>query len=322
MLAEMYRDLPQQFTAPACNCLWDVLFNRLGEKLYNYTSILSAYRAKYGITTKDQIYHRMINELDAWIDTINDQNDIITIALGMALNITIFDVFYKYCRVRNEDMFHKPANFYNNLLDELVKINFDATNLSIDYWHYINDMSLFINVKPYTPQLQQISDLQSVYESQITSLCRYLIHDMEYDSDDVSDIACNKGTIQYCIQILTIDVFGCYFIKTYCYLKKYGRLNNITDKWQILDHIKAAIGPYPKTLEHVLELYRTHRFKFYYMSGYYHNYYTIMMKSIDFDTIPIKLINIHFPIEHIPEYCSKLSKTYRRIKAAKHEDSY
>ena len=30
---------PAKFTAPACNCLWDVLFNRLGEGIYNYTRI-------------------------------------------------------------------------------------------------------------------------------------------------------------------------------------------------------------------------------------------------------------------------------------------
>jgi hypothetical protein len=286
----------------------------------------------------------LINELDSWIDTVNDRNDIITIALGMALNINIFDVFYNFCRPRNECIWHKPENFYDNILDTLVKINFDASNLSIDYWHYIKDMSHYVYVNPYTPQLQQISDLQSVYESQITTLCRYLIHDMEYDSDcdfyeefddysdeesdgDLeadSDVVCNKGTIQYCIKILTKDVFVGSWNKSKCYLQQYGRINNITDKWQILDHIKAAIGPYPKKLEPVLELYRTHRFKFYCMRGNYYECYTIMNELIDFDTIPIELISSTITSQSITSYCAKLSNTFTgiRTKAAKHEDSY
>jgi hypothetical protein len=145
------------------------------------------------------------------------------------------------------------------------------------------------------------------------------------DSDDYSDDAdYDPGTIQDCIKLLADDM-GIYSShSTKYYLKQYGRINNITDKWQILDHIKAAVGPYPKKLEPVLELYRTHRFKFYCMSDQWYKYYTIMTELIDFDTIPITLIDLHFPIKQTPKYCAKLANTYTgsRTKAAKREDSY
>jgi hypothetical protein len=50
-----------------------------------------------------------------------------------------------------------------------------------------------------------------------------------------------------------------------------------------------------------------------------------MSKSIDLVTVPLYFIDrtvIRKPVEQIQEECAKLSKTYRRIKAAKHEDIY
>ena len=112
---------------PNFNCLWDIIFNFLSwnYKRVSYTPIFSAYCRSNNIATKKDLYIKMSDELERWVDTIDRFEDLVIIAIGMTQKCDIWGAFIKYGYPPK-----KTTKFYRDILDILRANNFENIDWS------------------------------------------------------------------------------------------------------------------------------------------------------------------------------------------------
>ena len=285
--ARYFYDLDNLYI-PNYNCLWDLIFNTLGQNNQSpYTPILSAYCRSNNITTKTELYITMSAELENWVDTIDQLDDIVIILIGMVQNREIYHTFSAYTRIRYG--FPDLIDLYQNILDALFDNNFE--NIDPDSYE----------IKPYIPiQIKYTDPLQQVFY-------KYIIRSI--DSTDPTEL-CDQisRTIYYrfniIIQIQPTDNEKNIIIK------------NIS---QMRDYCESKIPQYPAEIKDHLSVLTS-------INGFitWHNKFANLAKMAELSEYNLRNLPIiaimgglrgatpidKIPLEEIPEYYARLTYSY------------
>ena len=98
----------------------------------------------------------MSSDLDRWIHTIDQIEDIVLLSIGMSKNCDMYDTYTTYGRSRDDDGVYTPYSFITDALDVLIKNNFE----NIDPYSY--------EIQPFKPIKQKYDDpLQQVFYKNI-----------------------------------------------------------------------------------------------------------------------------------------------------------
>ena len=288
---------------PNYKCLWDIIFNTIGYCIpYSYTPIFSAYCRSNDISRKDILYSTMSKELKSWVDTIDSDEDLITIAIGMSKNTDIFDTFTTYTRRRDEDGVYKRETFYTDALEILIKNNFE----NIDPYSY--------NIQPYLPIKQKYDDpLQQIFYKFIMIVFRVVIQEYWMFTKTPKSIC----------ELLSETIYGrfnveMYFRPTYAEIGK--KFENID---QIIEYAESKIPQYPSRIKPQLLILQSIN-----GSGYdYDNNKQLLanlakmaeLSKYNLRELPITAIVYGYccpkplheiPLEQIPEYYARLTQSY------------
>ena len=289
-------------------CLWTIIFKELGRYISrSYTPILSAYCRKNKITTKHDLYIKMSDELESWINTIDRLDDISVIAFGITQKNDIWHIFSKYSRNYSNDV--EITKFYRDSLDIIIKNDFE--NIYIDH-----DYAKIKHIKPI--QNKYDDPWQHVFYKYIIL---YIMRDQPYSAkitpNDIcailSDIIYSNFNIDIQIHSTDANIM----------------LNNID---QIIDYADSKIPQYPAEIKDDLSILASiNRFintfdkstivklaKMAELSNY--NLSNLPIDVIIrgcFGAAPIQCI----PLEQIPDYYARLTQSYSGMntKAAKRD---
>ena len=287
---------------PKFKCLWDIIFNLLG-LCDPYTDILSAYCRSNNITSKKDLYIKMSEELDVWVDAIDRHyqfNDIIIMALGMSQNQEIWYTFTSYNRI-----YGPPAKFYKDALAVLIKHNFK-------------------NINPLTNTIQYVKPFEKKYDDPLQQFFyEHIMIRILY----VRTWVC-KTHPDYCkyIQRIIRDNFSITIQIQPTYEDAKIPLKNMK---QIINYCESKIPQYPTEIKrNVLFLYSVNSYICYYNYG--RARFTNLAKMAELSyyylrnlpMVPIMhgfcgATPIHeIPLEQIPEYYAQLthSDSVRQIK--------
>ena len=299
-MSGQFYDRPNLYV-PNYACLWDLIFNTLGH--YNqtpFTPILSAYCRSNRITTKQALYSHMSDELESWVDTIDQFEDIVTIAIGMSKNRGIYETFMTYLRRRDEDGVYKSKTFYTDALDVLKKNNFENID-PCEYYIVPNDPIQ----KTFDDPLQQI-----FYEQVIWYVRQYLVEcwsrDPKFICHAISSFINSYFAISIQIQptfaeivqkIDTIDQFI-----EYCESKIPQYPAEITDRLLILRSISGRIPGYENEQTRLANLAKMAK-----LSEY--NLRDLPIREIVYGLRGATPIH-EIPLDQIPEYYARLTQKY------------
>ena len=285
---------------PYFKCLWDIIYNYVGFYIiWSYTPIFSAYCRSNDINTKTDLYIKMVSNLESWVDTIDQFEEMMTISIGMSKNTDIYSTFMTYFRYRKS----KPMTFYIDTLDILIKNNFE----NIDPYSYI--------IQPYIQSKQIYNDpLQQLFY-------KLIMHQINLD---------NKTN-----NLLNSSTFLCAYISRQIYNKFNITMPIYTEmdigfekKSQIIDYCESKIPQYPTSITNYLLILQS-------INGYipgdepeipklakmaelsHYNLRNLPILAIIFGNCGATSL-YKIPLEDIPEYYARLTYSYlgRHTKAA------
>ena len=279
---------------PNFKYLWDIIFNKFGQfNKQPYTPILSAYCRSNNITAKQTLYIQMAAELETWVDTITQFDDIVIIAIGMVRNIDICSIFEEYLRISHK---HGPIKllFYENILSILIENNFE----NIDQYSF--------KIQPLKPIKQKYDDpLQQVFVKFINSKVDgphknpTAIYTKETICKNISDIIYDMFDI--IIPILPTDAN-----------------TEFDDIDQIIEYCELKIPQYPAEIKRNLSILQVIEVSI------YDDVFTNLAKMAELSNynltnLPIGPMIYGFcgatplnaiPLEDIPEYYERLTQRY------------
>ena len=291
---------------PNYTCMWDIIFNLLGHDI-PFTPIFSAYCRSNKIKTKHDLYIKMSAELDIWVNTINQFDDIVRFAIGMSKNCDIWHIFREYIRVYNKQAKH--TTFYTNALDVLSKNNFE----NIELYLY--------KIIPYKPIQMMYDDIHQ--QTFFKFIISYLRHELRGYSFKCS-------TYRIC-EFLSRHISGYFGIDVQINHTDRNIMLNTFD--QIIEYCKSKIPQYPAEIKDHLSILvsvedapiilenKLGMLKLAKMAELSH--YNLR----DLPIFPITLGHCgatpldEIPLEQIPEYYARLTHNYsgKRTKAAKRD---
>ena len=238
----------------------------------------------------------MSNELDRWVDTINNFNDIVIIAIGMSRNLDIYSVFGYYDRGYNKHDTH--ATFYMDALDVLIKNNFE-------------------NIEPNSYYIYAYTPIQTTYDDPLQQIfVKNIIHKIQFEIQHNSDF--KKTATNICNVLYEIIYYRFNIHITMHHTDGDIPLNTID---QIIDYCESKIPQYPDKIKDHLSILRSIN-KFLYIDNKYIKYNLAKMAELsnynlrdlpinaiiygEYGAIPLEKI----PLEEIPEYYARLTYSY------------
>jgi hypothetical protein len=170
--------------------LWDIIFIKLCDGKYKYTTLFSAYCRKYNITTKKDMYIHMSESLETWVDRTYHYIDKVILTIGMSTNENIQSVYdYHLDYIENWG-----PDYLKNIVDALKLTNLDGTTLPLTYaWWSLNPIQIEIK---YDDPLQQLfyakfvefiirnREFSKYDDTQFTHIVEYSIQDIITDFID------------------------------------------------------------------------------------------------------------------------------------------
>ena len=279
---------------PNFNCLWDIIFDMLDkDDEDSFTPILSAYCRSNKIKTKHDIYVKMSDELEKWVDTIDRFEDRVIIAIGMSQKNQLCEIFSIYCRNYKNDV--TITQFYRRALDILKKNNFE--NIDPDSY----------KIKPYTPIRTKYDDpLQQVFY-------KYIILDINYEKK-------MKLSIQAICMLLSQNIKYRFDIDIPIYPS--DKNNDLIIEY--VDYVESKIPQYPDKIKGHLSILAS-------IDWFIEDESENLVKMAELSkynlrNLPIEpIINGYYgatplddiPLEDIPEYYARLTYSYNNTKAAR-----
>ena len=284
---------------PNFKCLWDIIFNKLGHFIHSsVTPIFSAYCRDNEINTKHDLFIKMAADLERWVDTINRFEDIVIIALGMSQNQEIWITFHIYPRI---------TDYCTDVLELLIKNNFE----NIDPYSY--------KIQPYLPIKHKYDDpLQQVFYKYIILELKYIILGLEYKTYSPKSVC----------QLLSKIINDQFDINIQIHPTDTTiQFDNID---QILEYCESKIPQYPAEITQYLSIAT-------YINGMLEKRSIIKLYKLDniAKLLELSKDNLHnmpinpiiygvcgapkldeIPLEQIPEYYAKLTKSYNNTKPA------
>ena len=285
-------------------CLWDIIFVLINNDLrISYTQILSAYCRSNKIATKKDLYVKMSSELDHWVDTIGQFDEIVILSIVMSQNSDIWEELYKYDMFNMFDINHDIYNtFYTNTLDILIKNNFE-------------------NIDPYSDDIQPYKPIRTKYDDPHQQVFyKYIM--LRFHTQHLY-VGMTSNNICELLSRIILNIFNINIIIMYEKIM----FNNID---QIIDYFESKIPQYPAEIKYYLSILAS-------IKGFIPMPDKIILANLakmaelsnyNLRNLPIDPIIYGFsgatplgkiPLEQIPEYYARLTHNYsgQHTKAAR-----